>query len=102
MFPTIWNIIDTIKSILTGDTPNNIDDVISIPFDWLSDNYSKLFAWLLDIFDKFKPFFANAGQAMYKAFDISTPSDIVNTAYIFMGIAAVLLLVKLVFWIFGG
>lgn len=99
--PTIWNIIDTIKGILNGDITTSADDIISIPFDWVSENYSKMFAWLLDIFVKIKPFFANAGQAVFKLFDFSTPADIVNTAYIFMGIAGVLLLAKLIFWFMG-
>ena len=101
MFPTIFEIIDTIKSIINGDIPNSIDDIVDIPFEWLTDNYSKYFEWLLYVFDKIKPFFTNAGQAMFKLFEFSTPADIVNTAYTFMGIAGVLLLAKLIFWFMG-
>lgn len=102
MFPTIFNIIDTIKSILNGESLNSIDDIINIPFDWVSDNYTILFDWLISVFAHVRSFFANAGQTLFETFRVDSLSDVIELGYVFMGIAGVLLLVKLIFWFMGG
>lgn len=101
MFPTIFNIIDTIKSILSGEAFNSIDDIVNIPFDWISDNYSKLFDWLMSAFNHVRPFFSSVGATVFDTFKVTNLNDVIELAYLFMGIAGVLLLVKLIFWFLG-
>lgn len=102
MLPTLWNIIDTIKGIINGDISSSVDDIINIPFDWISDNYSKLFDWIMSAFNHVRPFFVNAGQTLFETFRVDSLSDVIELSFAFMGIAGVLLFVKLIFWFMGG
>jgi len=102
MLPTLWNIIDTIKGIINGDISSSVDDIINIPFDWISDNYTILFDWLISVFAHVRPFFVNAGQTLFETFRVDSLSDVIELGFAFMGIAGVLLFVKLIFWFMGG
>lgn len=100
--PTIFNIIDTIKSIINGDIPNSLDDIVSIPVDWFIDNMSQIFSWLIMFIKNTFPFFESAGHSFFEVFKIESFSDMIDLGYMFMGIASFLLLIKLILWFMGG
>lgn len=103
MFPTVFEIINTIKGFFNGENNfSNIGDILDIPVAWIESTYRNLFEWFLRIFDVVKPYFAEAGESLYDVFKIDSINDIESAFFFLFGIAGFLLIVKLCLWFLGG
>jgi len=81
---------------------NKILDIILNAGDSLLGLFETFFNFGAEFLKVSKDFFYYAGQICFDILMVDSISDVIHLAFVFMGIAAFLLLVKLILWFMGG